>query len=87
MLRENPYKPLYSIVSKNTYILIILSIIMNSFVGWAFKTAREKKKKPENRLLQISDLIDWLPIRKHLDEMYKNKTEKSGRANCDGLHP
>jgi len=56
---------------------------MNSLIGWAFKTAREKKKMPENRLLQISDLIDWLPIRKRLDEMYKNKTEKGGRPNCD----
>ena len=56
---------------------------MNSFVGWAFKTARDKKKMPENRLLQISDLIDWAPIRKLLDEMYKNKTEKGGRPNCD----
>jgi len=53
---------------------------VNSFVGWAFKTAREKKKMPENRLLQISDLIDWAPIRKLLDEMYKNKTERG-----DGL--
>ena len=56
---------------------------MNSFVGWAFKTARENKKMPENRLLQISDLIDWSPIRKCLDEMYKNKTERGGRPNCD----
>ena len=56
---------------------------MNSFVGWAFKTARDKKKMPENRLLQISDLIDWAPIRMLLDEMYKNKTEKGGRPNCD----
>ncbi len=38
---------------------------------------------PENRLLQISDLIDWSPIRKRLDEMYKNKTERGGRPNCD----
>jgi len=56
---------------------------MDSFIGWAFKTAREKKKMPENRLLQISYLIDWLPIRKRLDDMYKNKTEKGGRPNCD----
>ncbi len=38
---------------------------------------------PENRLLQISALIDWSPIRKRLDEMYKNKTERGGRPNCD----
>ena len=56
---------------------------MNSFVGWAFKTAREKKKLPENRLLQISNLIDWAPIRERLDGMYRNKTEKGGRPICD----
>jgi IS5 family transposase len=38
---------------------------------------------PENRLLQMSDLIDWTPIRKRLDEMFKNKTEKVGRPNRD----
>jgi hypothetical protein len=43
---------------------------MNSFVGWAFKTVRDKKKMPENRLLQISNLIDWSPIRENLEEMY-----------------
>ena len=32
---------------------------MNSLIGWAFKTAREKKKMPENRLLQIAYLINW----------------------------
>jgi len=56
---------------------------MDFFVKWAFKTVREKKKMPENRLLQISDLIDWAPIRRRLDEMFKNKTEKGGRPNCD----
>lgn len=56
---------------------------MNSFVGWAFKTVRDKKKMPENRLLQISNLLDWSPIRENLDEMYKNKTERGGRPNFD----
>jgi IS5 family transposase len=56
---------------------------MNSFVGWAFKTVRDKKKMPENRLLQISNLLDWSPIRENLEEMYKNKTEKGGRPNFD----
>ena len=42
-----------------------------------------KSKKTGNRLLQISDLIDGSPIRSHLDEMYKNKSEKGGRPNCD----
>jgi len=51
---------------------------MNSFVGWAFKTVRENKKMLENRLLQISDLIDWSPIRKCLDEMYKTKPREEG---------
>jgi IS5 family transposase len=34
-------------------------------------------------LLQISNLIDWSPIRQILDEMYDNKSEKGGRPNCD----
>jgi hypothetical protein len=34
-------------------------------------------------LSQISDLIDWVPIRRRLDEMYNNKSEKGGRPNCD----
>jgi len=28
-------------------------------------------------------LINWVPIRLILDEMYNNKTEKGGRPNCD----
>jgi IS5 family transposase len=28
-------------------------------------------------------MIDWLPIRQILDEMYDNKSEKGGRPNCD----
>jgi IS5 family transposase len=34
-------------------------------------------------LAQISDLIDWVPIRLALDEMYYNKSEKGGRPKCD----
>jgi len=56
---------------------------MNSLIGWTFKTAREKKKMPENRLLQLAYLINCLPIRKRLDEMYRNKTEKGRRPNFD----
>jgi len=37
----------------------------------------------KSRLSQISDLIDWSPIRRILDEMYDNKSEKGGRPNCD----
>ncbi len=33
--------------------------------------------------MQISDLIDWSPIRRILDEMYDNKSEKGGRPNFD----
>jgi hypothetical protein len=40
------------------------------------------KQKP-SRLLKISDLIDWIPIRCKLDDMYDNKSEKGGRPNCD----
>ena len=36
-----------------------------------------------SRLTQISDLIDLSPIRRILDEMYDNKSEKGGRPNCD----
>jgi IS5 family transposase len=28
-------------------------------------------------------MIDWSPIRRILDEMYDNKSEKGGRPNCD----
>jgi IS5 family transposase len=40
-------------------------------------------KQKKSRLLQISDLIDWVPIRHELDEMYDNKSERGGRPNCD----
>jgi hypothetical protein len=32
---------------------------------------------------KVSSLIDWMPIRRILDEMYDNKSEKGGRPNCD----
>jgi len=35
--------------------------------------------------LQIVDIIDWKPIRDVLEEMYRNKSEKGGRPNCDVL--
>ncbi|MEI7793002.1 MAG: IS5 family transposase [Candidatus Berkelbacteria bacterium] len=41
------------------------------------------EKQGTSRLLRISNLINWLPIRLILDEMYNNKTEKGGRPNCD----
>lgn len=56
---------------------------MNSFIIWALQQAKKKNNKTGNRLLQISDLIDWSPIRRHLDEMYNNKSEKGGRPNSD----
>ena len=68
---------------KNIYILIILSIIMDYFIIWALQQVKKTNNKTGNRLLQISDLIDWSPIRSHLDEMYNNKSEKGGRPNSD----
>ena len=54
---------------------------MDSFTTWALRGLSEKQGK--SRLSQISDLIDWSPIRQILDEMYDNKSEKGGRPNCD----
>jgi len=56
---------------------------MNSFTLWALLQVKKKNNKTGNRLLQISDLIDWGPIRSHLDEMYNNRSEKGGRPNSD----
>ena len=56
---------------------------MNSFIIWSLQQVKKKNNKTGNRLLQISDLIDWCPIRGRLDEMYKNKSEKGGRPNSD----
>src|SRR5271157_6593704 len=56
---------------------------MDSFIIWALQQVKKTNNKTGNRLLQISDLIDGSPIRSHLDEMYKNKSEKGGRPNCD----
>jgi len=41
------------------------------------------RSKSPSRLLKISNLIDWVPISRELDEMYDNKSEKGGRPNCD----
>ena len=54
---------------------------MDSFATWVLRGLSETQGK--SRLSQISDLIDWLPIRRILDEMYDNKSEKGGRPNCD----
>jgi IS5 family transposase len=54
---------------------------MDSFATWVLRGLNAKQGK--SRLLQISDLIDWAPIRHSLDEMYDNKSEKGGRPNCD----
>jgi transposase, IS5 family len=54
---------------------------MDSFATWILRGLSEKHGK--SRLSQISDLIDWMPIRQILDEMYDNKSEKGGRPNCD----
>jgi IS5 family transposase len=54
---------------------------MESFATWILRGLYEKQGK--SRLAQISALIDWVPIRLALDEMYDNKSEKGGRPNCD----
>jgi IS5 family transposase len=54
---------------------------MDSFTTWVLRGISEKQG--ESRLSQISGMIDWSPIRRILDEMYDNKSEKGGRPNCD----
>src|SRR5512139_3918354 len=54
---------------------------MDSFATWVLRGLSETQGK--SRLSQISDLIDWSPIRRILDEMYDNKSERGGRPNCD----
>ena len=56
---------------------------MNSLTEWGLREAHKKIEKSGNRLLKISDLIDWAPIRQILEDMYDNKSEKGGRPNCD----
>jgi IS5 family transposase len=54
---------------------------MDSFTTWMLRGLSAKQSK--SRLSQVSNLIDWSPIRQILDEMYDNKSEKGGRPNCD----
>jgi IS5 family transposase len=54
---------------------------MDSFTTWLLRGLSEMQEK--SRLSQISDLIDWSPIRQILDQMYDNRSEKGGRPNCD----
>jgi IS5 family transposase len=54
---------------------------MDSFTPWTLRRLSEKQDK--SRLSKVSNLIDWMPIRQILDEMYDNKSEKGGRPNCD----
>lgn len=56
---------------------------MDSFAIWVLRGFSEAQGKI--RLLQILDLIDWSPIRRILDEMYYNKSEKGGRPKCDAI--
>jgi phosphosulfolactate synthase (CoM biosynthesis protein A) len=41
---------------------------MDSFATWVLRGLSETEGK--SRLSQMSDLIDWSPIRRILDEMY-----------------
>ena len=54
---------------------------MDSFATWLLRGLNAKQGK--SRLSRISDLIEWMPIRQILEEMYNNKSEKGGRPNCD----
>lgn len=54
---------------------------MDSFTTWTLRRINARQEK--SRLSRISDLINWLPIRQILEEMYDNKSEKGGRPNCD----
>jgi IS5 family transposase len=54
---------------------------MDSFTTWMLRGLYAKQEK--SRLSQISDKIDWSPIRYALEEMYDNKSERGGRPNCD----
>lgn len=54
---------------------------MDSFTTWTLRGIYAKQNA--SRLSKISNLIDGSPIRKTLDEMYDNKSEKGGRPNCD----
>jgi IS5 family transposase len=56
---------------------------MNSLTAWGLREAHKRLEKSGNRLLGISELVDWNPIRKILEEMYDNKSERGGRPNCD----
>jgi transposase, IS5 family len=54
---------------------------MDSFTVWTLRRLSEKQEK--SRSSKVSSLIDGMPIRRILDEMYDNKSEKGGRPNCD----
>jgi transposase, IS5 family len=54
---------------------------MDSFTVWTLRRLSEKQAK--SRLSKVSNLIEWIPIRQILDEMYDNKSEKGGRPNYD----
>jgi IS5 family transposase len=56
---------------------------MNSLTDWGLREAHKKIEQSGNRLLKVSHLIDWAPIRQILEDMYDNKSEKGGRPNCD----
>jgi len=51
---------------------------MDSFSTWVLRGLNAKQRK--SRLLRISELIDGAPIRRILDEMYDNKSEKGGEG-------
>jgi IS5 family transposase len=54
---------------------------MDYFTVWTLRRLSEKQEK--HRLSKVSNLIDWMPIRQILDEMYDNESETGGTPNCD----
>ena len=60
------------------FIIIILFYYMDSFTTWMLRGLHAKQEK--SRLSQISDKIEWAPIRRVLEEMYDNKSEKGGQV-------
>jgi hypothetical protein len=50
------------------YILLAPFYIMDSFTTWMLRGLNAKQGK--SRLSQISDFVDWVPIREILEEMY-----------------
>jgi hypothetical protein len=57
---------------------------MDSFTTWMLRGLSAKQNK--SRLSQVSNLIDWSPIRQILDEMYDSQTSGGApRSRAGGV--